>query len=78
MDWFEIGKTFGFEALCIIGLAWYTIFKDKQHREDIKQIREENKQLREEHQKEVKELTKAFNRISDIVQNLVDEIRRSK
>ena len=68
MELMEIGAKWGFLALIIAALAWYVVYVEKQHREDIKQ-------LREEHKTEVKELTRAFDRLNGTVQKLIDVIR---
>lgn len=68
MELMEIGAKWGFLALIIAALAWYVVYTEKQHREDIKQIREE-------HKTEVKELTRAFDRLNGTVQKLIDVIR---
>ena len=68
MELMEIGAKWGFLALIIAALAWYVVYAEKQHREDIKQ-------LREEHKTEVKELTRAFDRLNGTVQKLIDVIR---
>lgn len=79
MDIMEIGAKWGFLALIIAALAWYVLYKEKHHREDIKQLMEEHKQevkeLAEGHKTEVKELTRAFDRLNGTVQKLIDVIR---
>lgn len=86
MDIMEIGAKWGFLALIIAALAWYVLYKDKQHREKDKQYREDIKQLMEGHKQEVKELmdghkqevkelTKAFDRLTGTVQNLIEQIK---
>ena len=77
MDWSWAAEK-GVLFICLCGLAWYIIRRDKEHREDIRELREEQNDLRREHKEETSRLTECFDSLKDTIRDLIEEIRDSR
>ena len=71
----EIFERFGFPVAMVIVLLIYIWRTQQQHREELMMLREETqnelKDIRDEHKQEVKELTKAVNKQSELINELI-------
>lgn len=79
--WSNLISSLGFPIIAAVALAIYVYKTQKAHAEEMRQMREEQtaqlKDIRDEHKEEIKELTKAVDRLSDLVTEFVN-IRRGE
>lgn len=75
----NIIANYGFPIAMVVVMGIYIYITQKQNREDIKAMRDEQtaelKDIRNEHKGEIKELTKAVDKLSDLVTEFVALVR---
>ena len=69
----------GFPIFMAVAMGIYIYVTQKAHREEIKAMRDEQtaelKDIRNEHKEEIRELTKAVDKLSDLVAEFVTLVR---
>lgn len=80
--WTNIIANYGFPIAMVAVMGIYIYITQKQHREDIKVMKQEQtaelKDIRNEHKEEIKELTKAVDKLSDLVTEFVSLVREGE